>query len=156
MALVFSIHAGSLTALPVSFKLTGTQRTLPGKVLLVMYQQHLPPIPDSIDIVGVWARGIAQAERPDLASDAERVARALMAAAIRRTKRGQLIQTRIDVAHDSLCIEVHDPGGYDNIGGFETAELSSATTSFGASGDHNGHRTWAILRWFGEAHHDLG
>ncbi|SEN11269.1 hypothetical protein [Nonomuraea pusilla] len=120
-----------------------------------MYRQSLPPIPDSIESVAVWARGIAQAERPNLAGDAERVARALMSAALRRAKRGELIYTRIDVTHDSLRIEVHDPGGCDHAGGFETAELSSVTTSFGASGDHSGHRTWVILREHWEARHDL-
>jgi hypothetical protein len=156
MALVFSIHAGSLTALPGSFKLIGTQRNLPEKVWRVMYRQSLPPIPNSIDSVGVWAHGIAQTERPDLARDAERVARALVSAAIRRTKQGEYIYARIDVTHDSLRIEVHDPGGCDYAGGFETAELSSAATSFGASGDHTGHRAWVILRRRREARHDRG
>ncbi|MER6950432.1 hypothetical protein ABT294_41075 [Nonomuraea sp. NPDC000554] len=155
-ALVFSIHAGSLTALPGSFKLIGMQCNLPEKVWRLMYRQSLSPIPDSIDSVGVWARGVAQTERPDLASDAERVARALVSAAIRRTKRGELIHARIEVTRDSLRIEVHDPGGCDYVGGFETAELSNATTSFGASGDHSGHRAWVILRSRGEARHDLG
>lgn len=111
-----------------------------------MYRLPLPPVPDSIDSAGVWARGIAQTERPDLATDAERTARALVSAAVRRTKRGELIHMGIDVTRDSLYIEAHDPGGYDYTGGFETAELSSATTSFGASGDRSGHRTWVILR----------
>lgn len=122
----------------------------------MMYRQSLPPIPDSIDSVGVWARGIAQAERPDLANDAERAARALMSAAIRRTKQGECIHTQIDVAEDSLRIEVQDPGGNDYSGGFETAELSSAAASFGASGDSNGHRAWVILRRRREARSDLG
>ncbi|MCK2221929.1 hypothetical protein MF672_050195 [Actinomadura sp. ATCC 31491] len=121
-----------------------------------MYQQSVPPIPDSIDSVGVWVRGIAQAERPDLAYAAEQAARALVSAAIRRTGQGERIHTQIDVSQDSLRIEVQDPGGSDYSGGFETAELSSTATSFGASGDHNGHRAWVILRRRREVRRDLG
>ncbi|MFG1682759.1 hypothetical protein ACGFNP_21510 [Nonomuraea sp. NPDC049269] len=39
-----------------------------------------------------------------------------MSAAIRRTKRDELIHTQIDVTPDSLRIEVHDPGGFDDTG----------------------------------------
>ncbi|GAA2220614.1 hypothetical protein GCM10009850_122500 [Nonomuraea monospora] len=120
------------------------------------YRQKLPPSLDSIDSVGIWARDIAQTERPELASDAERMARALVSAAIRRTGQSEYIGTRIEVSDDSLRIEVHDPGGCDYTGGFETAELSSATTSFGASIDRNGHRAWVILRRRREARHGRG
>jgi hypothetical protein len=116
----------------------------------------LSPADACIEKVGHWARGIAQTERPDLARDAEQAVRVLVSAAIRRTKRDELIHTRIDVTPNSLRIEVHDPGGYDAAGGFETAELSSTATSFGASNDHTGHRMWVILRKRGEAPHGPG
>jgi hypothetical protein len=122
----------------------------------VVYRLSVFPTDACVENVGHWARGVAQTERPDLARDAEQVARTLVSAAIRRTKRDELIHTRIEVTPDSLRIEVHDPGGYDAAGGFETAELSSTATSFGASSDHTGHRMWIILRKRREARHDLG
>ncbi|MFD1540863.1 hypothetical protein [Nonomuraea guangzhouensis] len=120
----------------------------------MVYRLSLSPADTCIESVGHWARAVAQTEHPDLASDAEQATRALVSAAIRRTKRNELIHTQIDVTPDSLRIEVHDPGGFDDTGGFETAELSSAAISFGASGDHSGHRTWVILRKRSEARHD--
>ncbi|WP_147268060.1 histidine kinase [Spongiactinospora rosea] len=111
-----------------------------------MYRQSLPPTEASIESAGVWARGIAKAEEPGLAAVADQVTRGLLSAALRRTPPGGRIHVEIDITADGFRIEVEDPGLPDPTGGIETAELSSVTTSFGASCGPEGHRTWVLLR----------
>ncbi|MDF5751942.1 ATP-binding protein [Spongiactinospora sp. TRM90649] len=111
-----------------------------------MYRQSLPSTQASIESAGTWARGIAQAELPGLATVADEVARGLLSAALRRTPLGEQIHVQIDITGEGLHIEVRDPGLPDPTGGFETAELSSVTSSFGASCGPEGHRTWVLLR----------
>ncbi|MFD8527203.1 hypothetical protein ACFV0L_07295 [Streptosporangium canum] len=111
-----------------------------------MYWQSFPPIKESIESAGIWARDIAQTQCPELATDAEQVARNLISAAIGRTPSAAYIYAQIDITRENLRIEVHHPDRPGSLGGIETAELSSIATSFGASGGPEGHRMWAALR----------
>jgi hypothetical protein len=110
-----------------------------------MYRTSLPPSPDSPSVAAAWARGIALAERPALADPAERLARDLVAQAVRRTPLGGQIQASVTMA-DGLRIEVRDPGGPDPAPGPESATISAITTTFGSEAGPDGHMAWAEVK----------
>jgi hypothetical protein len=62
-----------------------------------MCRQSLPSAQASIESAGIWARGIAQAEEPGLATVADHVARSLLTAALRRTPRIDLVRRFVTV-----------------------------------------------------------
>lgn len=111
-----------------------------------MYEQSLPPAPDSPAVAAMWARGIALAERPEMVEQAEVLARDLVSHAVRRTPAGGRIHARIEIREFGMLIEVSDPASPDPFGGVELSEVSSITLSFGSSGGPSGHTQWAELR----------
>lgn len=111
-----------------------------------MYQQSLPPTDDSPAVAGVWARGIAMAERPELADRAEKMAAGLVAAAVKRTRTGHRIRAEVEVTGDGLLITVRDPGHPGVIDGIVWEEGSTLTSSFGVRGGPDGHEAWIELR----------
>ncbi|MBO3751502.1 hypothetical protein J5X84_35980 [Streptosporangiaceae bacterium NEAU-GS5] len=111
-----------------------------------MYTTSLPPSPDSPGVAAAWARGIAAAERPARADEAEQVARALVDQAVQRTPAGAQIHATITVTGDGLMIEVRDPSGVQTSDGAAWAVVSGVTSSYGTSGGPEGHTAWAELR----------
>lgn len=92
------------------------------------------------------ARTITVAERPELAHDAEIIARNLVAAAVRRTPPKGRIHARLKIDDDSLSIEVNDPGHVDPTGGSEWAEITSITPTFRTHSGPDGHSASVTLQ----------
>jgi hypothetical protein len=111
-----------------------------------MYRQVLQPLEDSTEAAAAWARHIALAKRPELADAVAEVAHDLVSQALRRTPLTDRIHLLIDLPGDGLKIEVRDAGHRDSMGGWEFAEMSTHTMSFGTCHDGNGHWAWAELR----------
>lgn len=112
-----------------------------------MYDQSLPPSPDSVESAGVWARNIARRYWPRSADDLERAARNLVSQAVPLTPPGQQIRVTLHQTEDGwLRIEVRTPGRrLDLVGGWEYAETSAMTTRLGSSDGPGGHVGWVEL-----------
>lgn len=111
-----------------------------------MYETSLPSTEESPHVAGVWVRGIALAERPDLADKAGQLARDLVATAVRRTPPHQRIHVRVEASEQGLHLQVHDPVLPEPVGSIEWSEVSSITLSFGSRSSLDGHVAWADLR----------
>jgi hypothetical protein len=111
-----------------------------------MYEQSLPPTAEAPEIAASWAREAALALLPEVADDAEKVARDLVAQAIPRTWAGEQIHTTISLGETGLRIEVRDPNRTATRTGVEIRDISMVTRSLWTEAGPEGHLAGAELR----------
>lgn len=111
-----------------------------------MYEQTLPPTDDAPDIAALWAREAALTLLPDVADDAARVARDLVAQAIPRTPATATIRATIDLGERGLRIEVRDPNHAARRTGMEIASVTGVTRTLWTEARPGEHLAGAELR----------